>query len=589
MNSKAMNWKLKQWAGGAVLVAVGLFLGWILFAGSGTGDAAHSHDDGAVTVWTCSMHPQIRQQEAGLCPICAMDLIPLEGDGATDSPGALRMTEEAVHAASIRTAVVESGMPFMELRLPGKVQPDESRRTEMTARVSGRVEQLFINTTGQQVRKGQRLMSVYSPELVAAQQELLEAKHMQGNGSYLAAARRKLRFWDLTDEQIRGIEESGEVRRTFDLLAPHSGTVLTRHISTGDYVREGQALLELADLSRVWVQFDAYERDLTWVREGMTVRFTVSGQTGSEYSGRVSFIDPVIDAESRVARVRVEMPNPAGKLKPEMFVSGLLKSMLPGADEHLVVPSSAVLWTGTRSVVWVRDPEKSEPVFHYREVELGAEVGDSYIIESGLVEGEHIVVNGVFTLDAAAQLQGKASMMNAALDSEAGARANGKTMSMDMESITRIDAPLAFQKQLKAMFLKYEEISAALVASNAAEVTQAVAAMREFLGEVRSSRLSRSATLRWAELQSQLRRSLTEMRSIRDLEKQRAAYEHLSTALFSTLAEFGVEDQDVFTAYCPMAFDDKGAYWLTSKKEIRNPYFGDAMLKCGVIKGKIGQ
>lgn len=576
-----------QWIGRAALLAVGLFLGWLLFAGSGGSETTHAHDDGAATTWTCSMHPQIRQQEQGLCPICAMDLIPLEGDGAADAPGALQMTTEAVQAANIRTVEVAADLPYRELRLPGKVQTDESRRTELTARMSGRIERLYVNTTGQRVNKGQKLLSVYSPELIAAQQELLEAKRLQGGSAYLDAARRKLRFWDLTEDQIHSIEETGEVRRTFEILAPESGTVLTRHVAVGDYVREGQSLLEIADLSRVWVLFDAYESDLAWIREGMTVNFAVSGQGGRKYSGRVSFIDPVIDPESRVARVRVEMHNPAGALKPEMFVTGELKSMLPGDDRQLLIPASSVLWTGTRSVVWVRDPESKDPVFLYREVSLGAEVGNSYIVESGLQPGEDIVVNGVFTLDAAAQLQGKASMMNPAGASGAGSHA--QSGDIEPETVTRITVPEAFRSQLAAVFTEYEAISAALVASDATKVPGAVAAMVNVIDQVRTGKLSRKAKLRWAELQALLRSQLKELRSHRDIEKLRAVYEQLSLTMYKTLATFGGEDQEVYSAYCPMAFDDKGAYWLTSKKEIQNPYFGDVMLKCGVIKGKVGQ
>lgn len=585
------RWNTKRILPVAGLLVVGLFLGWLFFAGPGGSDTpAGGHDhasEESTTIWTCSMHPQIRQDEPGQCPICGMDLIPMDEGTSSDTPARLQMTEEAVQAANVHTVEVTKGMPFREVRLSGKIQPDETHLAEITARYPGRIEDLYINITGQRVGRGDRLASIYSPELIAAQKELLEAASMEGSHpSYLEAARGKLRYWDLSDEQIRAIENSGEVRRTFDILSPQGGTVLERQIAEGDYVREGQSLFEIADLSRVWVMFDAYETDLVWIREGMTVRFTVAGQQGREFSGRISFIDPVIDPMSRVARVRVEMPNPNRALKPEMFATGVVKATLSGDENRIIVPKTSVLWTGKRSVVWVRDMQAEVPVFEYRQVRLGPEAGDGYVIEEGLMEGEHIVVNGVFSIDAAAQLQGKTSMMSpsggpAPKGHDHGAMSGGAADDMQTP-VTAVSA--RFQAQLYDMFRAYEKISKAMIASDPSTVPDAVAATSQALGKVDGSLLSGEMRAHWAEMHQELRKSLKALRGTRDIEKQRGFYSGISNTLYEALKHFGVEGDAVYRQFCPMAFDDQGAYWLSSQKEIRNPYFGQKMIKCGVTK-----
>jgi Cu(I)/Ag(I) efflux system membrane fusion protein len=183
-------------------------------------------------------------------------------------------------------------------------------------------------------------------------------------------------------------------------------------VSTGDYVKEGTQLLEVIDLSKVWVMFDAYESDLPWIKKGDVINFTVQSLPGKTYSSRVSYVDPFIDASTRVAELRVEIDNPGMDLKPEMFASGILESEMTGRSDQLLIPKSAVLWTGKRAVVYVKLAHKEMPAFQYREIILGPDAGDNYIVASGLSEGEELAVNGVFKIDAAAQLAGKTSMMN---------------------------------------------------------------------------------------------------------------------------------------------------------------------------------
>lgn len=399
----------------SLFLVVGLFIGWTVFHSSGKTEKAHNHsaEESKSEVWTCSMHPHIKMDKPGKCPICAMDLIPLNSGGSASSDlMAVHLTKEAAQLANVSTTVVGKQSPVKELRLYGKVQADERLRQNQVSHISGRIEKLLVNFTGEPIQKGQKLAVVYSPELVTAQQELLEAaKAKQSQPEIYEASKERLRQWKLTDAQIADIESSGNVRANVDVVSNTNGIVTARRVNSGDYINQGSVLYEISDLSRVWVLFDAYESDLPFLKQGDKIDFTVQALPGSSFSGTIRFIDPVIDPTNRVAKVRVEISNPGGKLKPEMFTTGIVKSDLKDFADKLVIPRSAVLWTGKRSIVYVKQPG-DEPIFKIREIELGPQLGNSYVVIGGLTDSEEIVTEGAFSVDAAAQLEGKPSMMN---------------------------------------------------------------------------------------------------------------------------------------------------------------------------------
>ncbi|MCF8370516.1 MAG: efflux RND transporter periplasmic adaptor subunit [Bacteroidales bacterium] len=420
----------------------GLLLGWVFFHSSGeattsaqelNGHEGHNHEAEAPTVWTCSMHPQFKMDEFGLCPICAMDLIPLTSmaSGGDDvDPNEIVMSESAAKLASIQTMIVTKGVPSKTVYLQGKVQADERNIAELTSRFGGRIEKLFVNFTGEKVQKGQKLATIYSPGLVTAQRELLEAiSFKDSRPSLYIAAKGKLKLWDLTDDQIEAIEEKGEPQVYFDVRSPISGTVSKRHVTIGDYVKEGTGLFEVIDLSKLWVMFDAYESDLPWIGLGDEVKVTVQALPGQDFTAKVSYIDPFLNGTTRVAKVRVELKNINQDLKPEMFAIGILESKIAESTDQVLIPKSSLLWTGKRAVVYVKVPDRESPSFLYRQVVLGPEAGAFYVIEEGLEEGEEIAVNGVFKIDAASQLQGLPSMMNP----DAGMASSGDD-EMDLEN-----------------------------------------------------------------------------------------------------------------------------------------------------------
>jgi membrane fusion protein, copper/silver efflux system len=400
----------------SLITIAGIFIGWILFH-----SPSKSEDNQEIqaqknksAIWTCSMHPQIRMNEPGKCPICGMDLIPLSQISTPADSGAIQFSEEAVQLANVMTSEVTRQMSVKEIRLYGKVQADERLLQSQVAHIPGRIDKLLVNFNGESVRKGQTIALIYSPELITAQQELLETvKTKRSQPEIYEAAKEKLRQWKLTEDQINEIEQSGKVKSSIETVCSTNGIITAIRVKNGDYVEEGTILYDVADLSKLWIMFDAYESDLEFLNKGDKLSFTLQALPGVKYTGNIIFIDPVIDPVTRVAKVRVEVNNASGRLKPEMFATGIVSAKISGSPNNIVIPLSAVLWTGKRSIVYVKQPG-TEPVFKLRNIELGPMLGDKYIVIDGLMEGEEIVTRGAFSVDAASQLEGKASMMNPA-------------------------------------------------------------------------------------------------------------------------------------------------------------------------------
>jgi len=398
-----------------IFIVVGIVLGWIFFHSPDKSEMVHnqSSEESKSQIWTCSMHPQIRKSEPGKCPICGMDLIPLVQNESPEDSGAIHFTKEAAELANVLTSVVSRQKPIKEVRLYGKVQADERLIQSQVAHVPGRIDKLMVNFTGELIHRGQTLAMIYSPELITAQQELLEAAKTKAlQPEIYEAAKERLSQWKMTDQQISAIENSGKVQNSIEIESNTSGIVTAKRVNTGDHVGEGSVLYEISDLSHVWVLFDAYESDLPFLNKGNKITFSVQALPETKFTGVIAFIDPVIDPLTRVAKVRIEINNQSGKLKPEMYATGIVEANLNKYNDKLVIPRSAVLWTGKRSIVYVKLPGTDAPVFKIREIGLGPTLGNSYVVTDGLKEGEEIVTEGAFSVDAAAQLEGKPSMMD---------------------------------------------------------------------------------------------------------------------------------------------------------------------------------
>ena len=443
--------------------------------GMGT-SAEHGQD--AETTWTCAMHPQIQQDEPGQCPLCGMNLIPVaqEASGGSSNPRTFVTSEAARAMMQIQTSPVERRFAEAEIRMSGKIEYDETQLGYITAWVPGRIDKMYVDFTGIKVNKGDHLVSLYSPDILTAQSELRRATQAvarlrtdapdivrQTAKSTLVAAQEKLRRWGLTNEQIEQAKKEGISSDHITIYAPMGGTVIHRNGQEGMYVDVGSRIYTIADLSQVWVMLDAYESDLGWLHYGQTVSFATEAYPGEVFEGRIAFIEPTLDKVTRTVKVRVNVPNPDGRLKPEMFVRATVRAKVategrvmdpnlagkwiapmhpeivkdgPGECEicgmalvkaedlgyvavdtsveamPLVIPVSAVLKTGIRAIAYVEVPDAEQPTYEGREIVLGPRAGDFYLVRSGLQEGERVVTNGNFKIDSALQLMAKPSMMS---------------------------------------------------------------------------------------------------------------------------------------------------------------------------------
>lgn len=583
------------WNNKYVLIGLGLVIGaaigwWMKPPNNHSTESSEIQavDTSAHQVWTCSMHPQIRQNEPGDCPICGMDLIPVESaENEELDPMAVSMSPVAMQLAQVQTAVVGTGSAEKSIRLYGKVQADERLLYTQSSHIPGRIEKLNVNFTGDFVTEGQEIAYIYSPDLVTAQEELFEARKIKEiQPALFHAAKEKLKNWKLTDEQIDRILASGNTINQFPILANVSGYVTQKMVNLGDYVVKGDPIYEISDLSKVWVLFDVYESDLTWVKNGARLTFTVESIPGKTFNGRISYIDPVIDPKTRVTKARVETVNRNFQLKPEMFVSGTLEAKASNSQNAITVPKSAVMWTGKRSLVYVMQTSAQGVNFQMREVTLGAELGKSYIIESGLEPGEEIAVNGTFSIDAAAQLAGKPSMMSP----EGGAAMTGhnhggsaKGTESGKPTIEKSTISAEAKQSLQPLFQAYFNMKEALADDAIEKAKSAGKGMTDALGKVDMGLFQGDAHRIWMGYASELQNNLHRISGLNDIEAFRKGFIALSGTMIGIAESFDPMSSTIYVQRCPMANSNDGADWLSLDEEIRNPYFGASMLTCGEV------
>jgi Cu(I)/Ag(I) efflux system membrane fusion protein len=663
---------------------------------------ARAETETAAEEWTCSMHPQIRRPEPGQCPICGMDLIPVKKEGgpsagkakagkprtkkkpkyacamfcvppmdrpgkcpvcgmemvevktdeageeADASPRRLRLSPAAEKLAEVQVAPVERKFVAAKIRMVGKIDYDETRVGYITAWIPGRLDRLYVDYTGIPVQKGDKLVYLYSPELLSAQEELFQAKKavhdLENSGlksvrstarKTVLAVREKLRLWGLSADQIAEIEERATPSDHMTILAPMSGIVIHKNALDGMYVRTGTRIYTIADLSQVWVKLDAYESDLPWIRYGQEVEFETEAYPGQTFKGRIAFIDPYLMAKTRTVKIRVNVANPDGRLKPEMFVRAVVRARVaaggkvmdpalegkwispkhpevvkdePGTCDicgvplvraetlgyvsaaeanrvaPLVVPASAPLITGKRAVVYVAVPGKPG-TYEGREIVLGPRAGDYYIVKEGLEEGEEVVVNGNFKIDSAIQIQARPSMMSPQGGTPAPGHRHGappKNSPEKADEDTHLAVPAAFKAQLDPVYDAYFEIQEQLSQDSDAGARAGAEAFLDALGQVDMKHLEGETHSRWMKEQGELRTIASELAKAPDIVKARELFAALSEGMIAVGSAFGSsKKQPILRFHCPMAFDNRGADWLQNRPETANPYFGSAMFRCG--------
>ena len=574
---------------------IGMALGWLLFGGKSSND--HKHElvqESKNQVWTCSMHPSVRQSEPGKCPICGMELIPLDTDQSNKNPLEIKMSSAAMKLANIQTSVIEKQRSVKEIRLNGKVQTDEQNIFTQTSHISGRIEKLMVSTTGEYVRKGQVIAHIYSPELVTAQEELFEAyKIRETQPGLYNASREKLKNWKLTEKEIDAFIERGKASEQFPISADISGVVTKKSVNLGDYVKQGSSLYEIADLTKLWILFDVYEREMPWVKVRDEVSYTVQSLPGQSFTGKINFIDPVINPRTRVAKARISVRNTNSKLKPEMFVSGVIKRPLIKGETSINVPNSAVMWTGKRSVVYVKTSSDVGIAFVMREVTLGPSLGDRYVIKEGLNEGEEIATYGTFSIDAAAQLAGKPSMMSPEGGAVMTGHNHGSATSTNMDHssheipVKQILISKDAKKALFTLFESYLRLKDALVNDEFENSVVEAKKLKETLDGISMSLFEGDAHNLWMHESMPLKALIEEIARAKTIDATRKPFKPFSMHMINIAKAFDPMEKPLFIQHCPMADDFKGANWLSKEGNIMNPYYGASMLTCGEVTDTI--
>ena len=382
--------------------------------------AAAAPAEKKVLYWVDPMHPTYKSDKPGKAPDCGMDLVPVYDEGSATSPSgpsvagysSISVSPGRQQAIGVQLGKAELKDLTKTIRTVGRVTFDETLLHEIHAKFEGYVERLDVNYTGKSVRRGQPLLSIYSPELLATQQEYLLAVRARrqfrgapnpdvsrGGLDLYESARQRLLLWDINPAQIARLEKTGQPMKALTLYSPVDGFVMTKNAVQGGRVMPSDTLFEIAGIRRVWVLADVYESEAPHVRVGQTARMSLSYLPGRTWTGRVSFIAPVLEEKTRTVKVRVEFDNPDGTLKPEMFADVVLEHSL---GRVLTVPDSAVLATGTRAIVFVA---KADGRFEPREVKCGPKVDSSIEIREGLQPGEQVVTQANFLIDSESRLR----------------------------------------------------------------------------------------------------------------------------------------------------------------------------------------
>ena len=373
-----------------------------------------------IAYWRAPMDPSYTSEEPGKSPM-GMDLIPVYEDELGAS-GTVQIDPVTVQNIGVKTTLVKRQKLSRKIRTVGRVDYDETRMTDVNTKVAGWVEKLFVNYTGKVVKKGQPLLELYSPELVAAQEEYLTAldyhrrleqraaeEVVQRGRDLLVATSQRLRYWDITDAQIAELVHTRQVKRTMTIYSPQEGIVVHKAVFEGAHIKSGQHLYRIGDLSEVWVYADIYEYELPWVKVGQEAEVELSYLPGKVFRGRVTFIYPFLEPKTRTVKARISFSNPELELKPEMYTNVSIHSMV--SQDALVVPVQAVIRSGERNIIVARlDEGKFQP----REVKLGVEAEGYFQVREGVREGEKIVTSAQFLIDSESNLKAAVSSMGSA-------------------------------------------------------------------------------------------------------------------------------------------------------------------------------
>ncbi len=589
--------------GGALLIAAGLGIWWVITPDSpgdeadggatSGGTSGGGGASGGVQLYQSGMHPWIITTEPGNCPICGMKLEPIDASKLT---GELAIDPTVVQNMGVRTKAVVTGSLTQTIRTVGRVTVDETGVRTINTKIDGWIEELFVDTEGERVEAGDPLFSVYSPQLYAAQEEYLAAVRREDPTAdsadsaggltsaatdLLDAARQRLRYFDLSEQQIADLEEREEPRKAVTVASPFTGVVTQKHANEGMRIDPGMPVYTLADLSRVWVQATVYEQQLPFLQEGAAATMTLDYLPGREFEGVVDFIYPTLEQGSREVRVRLVFDNPEGVLKPGMFATvRIAGSPATTMDEGetsggVLVPRSAVIDTGERQVAFV---SLGRGRFEPRELELGVSVDDDRVqVLSGLEPGEQVVISGQFLLDSESRLRESLAKMMAPSEAAPAPGSTGETASVPApgaggadDAVVLDDVPAEVRDASTAITRAYLDIQEALTRSD-------LAAAKRPLDEM--VRLAHADAM--PPVVEAIAGPAHQAMEAGDLAAFRNAFVPLTATVEAVVRHIPPSlpgGGPLAAAYCPMVERP----WLQTGEAIRNPY-DPAMLTCGEI------
>ena len=534
----------------ASILLLGLVLGALLFSGNQANGAEHDHSQVQAEgqIWTCSMHPQIRNEEPGDCPICGMDLIPTSQMDQTLDPDAIKMSKTARQLAQVETIVVGSQSSGSSLNLSGRLEMNQDNISSISANFKARIEKLYVNEEGEQVNKGQVIAELYAPEIQILKEEL-ELATREENEMLLKSVTRKIQNYELSVRDVQSLED-GRLK----LRASTSGVISTIDVKQGDNVKAGQNLISIADLSSLWAILDIYESDLNRIKKGDELTIRIPNEDNE--TGEVVFVSPVLNTNSRTANARVVITNTNRNLKPGIFITAELDNAESKStpNQALMIPKSALLWTGKRSVVYQQLDNENGAYFKMIEVETGKTSSDYIEIISGLESGDEIVSQGAFSIDSEAQLAGKPSMMNP--------RTEPEETPISKETVS--EQP----EQVRQIINQYTDLKNALVLSDFKASLSAYNRVNSLLNQLNGGQFKSS-------------------NQINDIDDLRDEFILLSEEMIAIAKASNPTDTKLYVQRCPMADRGEGARWLSFSNQIKNPYYGDAMLKCGSVVDSI--
>ena len=521
--------------------------------------------------WTCGMHPWIVLPEPGLCPICQMDLVPLDPAKFT---GELTIDPVVVQNIGVRTQPVTSGPLVRTVRTVGNVTYDETRVTDVNTKFGGWIEGLKVDSAGAPVKAGETLFNVYSPALYAAQQEYQLALRNDANANgavaetnkqLLESARTRLELFDLGDNQIDALGKLDEPQRTVAVRSPAKGVVIDKMATEGMQITPGMRVYRIADLSKVWVQATVYESQLPFVKEGQAATMTLPYLPGESFEGKVAYVYPYLNDKTRATTVRLEFDNAAGTLKPGMFAEVMLRNTMQ--ESATLVPQSAVVETGTRRVAFV---SLGDGKFEPRDVTTGTQTADGMVqVLSGLSPGERVVTSGQFLIDSEARTrEALAKMIKGDPAAEQEAVVTAATPSV-------APLPSTATAPLNDALAAYLKIGDALAGDSTAGVAEQAAALADA-----ARRLAPEARSLDADALAKSADALTSAGG--DLKAARDAFAKVSDAMVPLARTTGVpstfDGGPVQAMHCPMYAG--GTRWLQAAGDVRNPYMGSKMIGC---------